>query len=387
MPAAMSTLLKVGSHRTVRVADGGTSPASSPGPVVVKRFARGGPLGWLRDRRNARREFALLTELHRRGLPVPRPLGIERAGAGYEVAMERIDGAPLLDVLASDRTDATDAELARELGRLLARLQRAGLDHPDLHARNVLLRPNGELVAIDFHAARLHATAGDALPPTWRRDLVVATAGLRDVTSRTFRARALAAWLDALAAPPAPRRELARSIEDEARRLRHRVVQKRRLRWTRAGSACRAVDRGAARGFVANELTEADVEALLAALRDGRHELAGRRHWLFVRGPERDVRAVYENAARLLEHGLPAARPGALWVHPDPVAVLALPAGSRPAATVEAAEHERFLARLADRGLALGARPEWWRGPEGELALGRVTRLGDGFIDRPGAAS
>lgn len=402
MPPAMSTILKTGPHRTVRLevvdppeqpdspasigprAEADAAPPGAPGSGrarIVKRFERGGPLGWIRDRRNARREFALLRELHARGLPVPRPLGLERRGAGFEVAMERIEGETLLE-RCGDADPAGSAELAHRLGRLLARLQRAGLDHPDIHARNVLVRPDGELVAIDFHAARLRRPLRTAaLPPTWRRDLVVGAAGLRDGTARTFRARALRAWLAELQ-PRMERGErhaLARSIEAEARRFRRAFVLKRRRRWTRIGTACRAVVDARAEpvGLAARELSEADEARLRAALESGADELAGAWHWLLIRTDPRRARALQEIAGRLAEHELAAARP-ALWIQRPAAAVaLALPRGARPLAAgdIDPIERARFEARLRDRGLGLVREAAFWRAPDGRLVAAGVDRL------------
>ncbi|HVS09084.1 MAG TPA: hypothetical protein VMS76_04350, partial [Planctomycetota bacterium] len=82
--------LKLSLHRSVRL------ERSRSGELhVIKRFERRGhgPLASAHDRRRARREYELLSALHARGLPVPRPLGIERRDGGWEVAMEWIEDA------------------------------------------------------------------------------------------------------------------------------------------------------------------------------------------------------------------------------------------------------------------------------------------------------
>jgi RIO-like serine/threonine protein kinase len=145
--------LKSSPARSVRLEyGGGTDGRGEAEPRVVKRFAAGGLFSVPRDAARARREHALLTELHACGLPVPRPLSLERRGDGWEVAMQWIPQARTLQerLLAGDTRDLP----ARALGTLLARLQAAGVDHPDLHPGNVLIDAAGSAWAIDFHKAR-----------------------------------------------------------------------------------------------------------------------------------------------------------------------------------------------------------------------------------------
>ncbi|HVS17816.1 MAG TPA: lipopolysaccharide kinase InaA family protein, partial [Planctomycetota bacterium] len=119
---------------------------------VVKRFAGSGLFAATRDAARARREHELLSELHARGLPVPRPFSLERRDDGWEVAMQWIPRArSLAELLHAGETRDLPA---RALGELLARLQSAGVDHPDLHPGNVLIDDTGGVWAIDFHKAR-----------------------------------------------------------------------------------------------------------------------------------------------------------------------------------------------------------------------------------------
>ena len=151
-----SRTLKTGPARSVslELPDGsGTDDVDAP--RVVKRFAGRGLFAAARDAARARREHELLVELHERGLPVPRPLAIERRGDGWEVAMQWIPRAQSLqERLIEGRTLDLPA---RALGELLARLQAAGIDHPDLHPGNVLIDDAHGVWAIDFHKARAGA--------------------------------------------------------------------------------------------------------------------------------------------------------------------------------------------------------------------------------------
>ncbi len=101
-------------------------------------------------------EFRLTRALHKRGLPVPRPLAAcyRRKGAGYRAAIliERLEGVHSL----AERADiaAHDAPW-EETGRLIARFHRAGLDHADLNAHNILFDATGQGWLIDFDRGRL----------------------------------------------------------------------------------------------------------------------------------------------------------------------------------------------------------------------------------------
>lgn len=141
------------------------------GPAVLRHYLRGGfAARFSRDRhvwRGAARirsfeEFRLLRELLRRGLPVPRPIAAIywRAGLQYRagILLERLCDVRSLADLAAD--DAAAAPWA-QAGRLIARLHRAGLDHADLNAHNLLFdaRGTGWAIDVDRSALRIPATA------------------------------------------------------------------------------------------------------------------------------------------------------------------------------------------------------------------------------------
>lgn len=111
-------------------------------------------------------EFRLTRLLLERGLPVPRPIAAsyQRQGIGYRAAI-------LLERLVDVRSLAERAQVAahdapwEETGRLVARFHRAGLDHADLNAHNILFDAGGQGWLIDFDRGRLR------IPETrWRRD-------------------------------------------------------------------------------------------------------------------------------------------------------------------------------------------------------------------------
>jgi 3-deoxy-D-manno-octulosonic acid kinase len=113
---------------------------------------------WLGEERvRAFAEWRLLELLTERGLPVPTPVAAryQRAGACYrcDLITQRIMHAePLSDVLAQR---ALGAAAWRAVGATVARLHRAGVDHADLNAHNILLDAKGAVSVIDFDRGRL----------------------------------------------------------------------------------------------------------------------------------------------------------------------------------------------------------------------------------------
>ena len=226
MAADNERILKSGEARSVRVETGGGGAAE-----VVKRFASRSIAGTTLDRARASREHALLGELHRRGVRVPRPIALERQGDAWEVRMEWLDGARALSEFLDERADWPVARerVMRALGELLASLHASGVDHPDLHAGNALVDSRGAVWAIDFHKARRVRSLRSKM---LERDLVSLAAGVRERLPPYARARFFHAWLralpEALRAKLPERRVLAADVETLARDRRVQVVRKRR---------------------------------------------------------------------------------------------------------------------------------------------------------------
>ena len=139
------------------------------GHCVLRHYLRGGVAARLsRDRylwQGAHRtrsfaEFRLMRKLIALKLPVPRPLAAfyMRQGATYRAAilMERLDG---VRSLADRALVAGRGAPWEEAGRLIARFHRAGLDHADLNAHNVLFDAAGKGWMIDFDRSRMHIPA------------------------------------------------------------------------------------------------------------------------------------------------------------------------------------------------------------------------------------
>lgn len=166
-------------HRVRPVASGGRGGAwyvDAPfGAAVLRHYLRGGLAARMsrdryvwqgEDRVRSFAEFRLTEALHRQGLPVPRPLAASyrRQGAFYGAAilLERLQEVRTLAQCVAD--DPADAPW-EATGRTIARFHRAGLDHADLNAHNILFDPAGAAWLIDFDRGRLRKPAG-----TWRRN-------------------------------------------------------------------------------------------------------------------------------------------------------------------------------------------------------------------------
>lgn len=140
------------------------------GQAVLRHYLRGGLAARISrdsyawhgaDRTRSFEEFRLTRALHTLGLPVPRPIAAcyWRRGPIYRAAIliERLPGVRSLAELAAD--DPANAPW-EATGRLLARFHRAGLDHADLNANNILLDARqGWLIDFDKGSIRIPATA------------------------------------------------------------------------------------------------------------------------------------------------------------------------------------------------------------------------------------
>ncbi|WP_109724249.1 3-deoxy-D-manno-octulosonic acid kinase [Fulvimonas soli] len=154
---------------------GGVAVIDTPaGECVLRHYRRGGMVAALlgdrylwtgAGRTRGFAEFRLLVAIERLGLPGPRPVAARyvRRGPFYtaDLITRRIaDARTLAECLAAG---ALDAELAEEVGALVARFHREGIWHADLNAHNVLVAPV-QLYLIDFDRGRQRLPAEG-----WRR--------------------------------------------------------------------------------------------------------------------------------------------------------------------------------------------------------------------------
>ncbi len=153
------------------VGDGGRGGAwfiqTGEGDAVLRHYLRGGWMASLsRDGHLWRginqvrsfAEFRLLRVLREKKLPVPLPFAAwyRREGLNYRAAilLQRLQDVRSLAALA------TDGEAPWEqAGQLVARFHRAGLDHADLNAHNILFDAQGRGWMIDFDRSRLRIPA------------------------------------------------------------------------------------------------------------------------------------------------------------------------------------------------------------------------------------
>jgi 3-deoxy-D-manno-octulosonic acid kinase len=140
------------------------------GEAVLRHYRRGGMVGrmvqdsylWT-GAANTRsfREFRLLADLQRRGLPVPAPLaaGYRREGLSYraDLLTARI---PAAFTLAERLRQVVNDQAALEsLGNTLRRFHAAGVCHADLNAHNLMIDERRRWWLIDFDRGRLRPPA------------------------------------------------------------------------------------------------------------------------------------------------------------------------------------------------------------------------------------
>lgn len=159
--------------RAQQVGEGGRGGAwyidASHGPCVLRQYLRGGLAAKVSrdkylwrgaDQVRSFAEFRLMRDLLKQALPVPRPIAASyvREGMTYRagILMER-----LVDVRSLAELAALDGHSAPwdEAGRLVARFHRAGLDHADLNAHNLLFDADGQGWMIDFDRSTLRIPA------------------------------------------------------------------------------------------------------------------------------------------------------------------------------------------------------------------------------------
>ncbi|MBW3533734.1 MAG: hypothetical protein KY453_00735 [Gemmatimonadetes bacterium] len=158
--------------------------ATAGGRWVVRRCRRGGAMAPLLGERFLRTgpprpllEMAASEEARKRGIPTPDVLAAAvypdgpfyRGDVVTEYVAESRDLASLLfgadapEAGAVARAAVEDPEVReaalRDAGYMLARMARAGVEHPDLNAKNVLLEWHGERVSallVDLDRVRVH---------------------------------------------------------------------------------------------------------------------------------------------------------------------------------------------------------------------------------------
>lgn len=146
---------------------GGWFLQTGQGDAFLRHYLRGGMAAHLtRDghlwrgvnRVRSFAEFRLLRTLRDNKLPVPMPFAAwyRREGLQYRAAilMQRLPDVQSLATLAAQEQAPWQAA-----GQLIARFHRAGLDHADLNAHNLLFDAQGGGWMIDFDRSQLRIPA------------------------------------------------------------------------------------------------------------------------------------------------------------------------------------------------------------------------------------
>ncbi|MEO3679150.1 lipid IV(A) 3-deoxy-D-manno-octulosonic acid transferase [Rheinheimera sp. FR7-31] len=143
---------------------------------VLRHYYRGGLIGKLVTDKfsyqnvlysRAMQEFALLRQLRRYQLPVPRPLAAHYRHSGLcyqsDIMVELIPGARDLATLLAAGETLSEVQW-QQLGSLIARFHRHGVYHSDLNCHNILLDSEGCFWLIDFDKCALR------YPGSWQQD-------------------------------------------------------------------------------------------------------------------------------------------------------------------------------------------------------------------------
>ncbi len=208
------------------------------GEVVVKEHTLYGPAAILRSLflgSPAAREWRIVRFLHGRGVAVPEPLGLKARKGGIIVLEAIADAVTIEDILLGRATVGTSRRiLARRAGCLVRAMHDAGVGHPDLHAANLLVSPEGTLKLIDFHSARI---ARKPLSFHARmKDLIPFAGAFLVCGSRTDRLRFFKAYCDGLGCP-GPFKHAAKNLESAAWSRLRKFLKKYDRRPLRSGKA------------------------------------------------------------------------------------------------------------------------------------------------------
>jgi 3-deoxy-D-manno-octulosonic acid kinase len=139
------------------------------GPLLVRPYRKGGLLRHVRGRLFRGRwrpldEFVLHHALAQAGVPVPEAVGCvvlgQRMGWRGFLLVRELTGA--LDLEAwlhgvPGPSGIAPATVLRRAGRAVRRLHDAGVEHADLHPKNLLVTATGDVLVLDLDRARRHA--------------------------------------------------------------------------------------------------------------------------------------------------------------------------------------------------------------------------------------
>jgi len=115
------------------------------------------------DRSRSFREWTLLADMLRAGLPVPQPVAarVVRHGVAYTADLVTVRIPDVQTLSARLSAASLDAAGWGAIGRLIARFHAAGICHADLNAHNIQIDSRGRLYLLDFDRGRFMAGPGD----------------------------------------------------------------------------------------------------------------------------------------------------------------------------------------------------------------------------------
>jgi 3-deoxy-D-manno-octulosonic acid kinase len=154
------------------------------------------------------REWRLLAELHRQGLPVPSPIAarFERQGLSYraDIITARLPNSRTL--AKAIETEPLEPSTWQQIGRTIAQFHAAGVHHADLNAHNIMLVDEA-VYWIDFDRGRVRARG------SWEGEVVARLRrSLRKVKAQRPQSHfAEGDWQSLLQGISAPARPLARA--------------------------------------------------------------------------------------------------------------------------------------------------------------------------------
>jgi len=133
--------------------------------LVLRRYRRGGMARNVSEnkyiwqglaRTRAWQEFAVLIQLETLGLPAPKPYAcqVSREGAFYTATLVThfLPGVTLAEKCCDVKLDE---KTWRSIGHCIRQFHRAGVDHADLNAHNILIDDQWNVSLIDFDRAKI----------------------------------------------------------------------------------------------------------------------------------------------------------------------------------------------------------------------------------------
>ncbi len=154
-------------EHTVRTSRGGTSHGVLAGDtLVIRRFLHGGLIQLVSKDvfihlGNPRpfRELSVIESLIAEGVSVPEPAFavVEELASGFlyrgAIATKKIQAKNYLSLAYGKDATAELNNIALRAGEEARKMIQSGVYHPDLHLGNVLVKPDGRVVLIDFDKA------------------------------------------------------------------------------------------------------------------------------------------------------------------------------------------------------------------------------------------